>query len=145
MSTSVDKVSIKHGWGKKISNVLFTLTCVLIIYAVLRYVRGVPGSFFNADMVYPHALFRDLYDSNASFLELIGHWQFGPTPYFFPDICLSFMLDLIFTDFRMTPLIYCVIQIYLLQLSIKYLYRRLFPFDNGITDIYMPSYARPPC
>lgn len=131
-----NKRSIKHFRENKISAALLTLSWVLMIIATLWYVRGVTESFFNADMLTPHALFRDLYDSNASFLELIGHWQFPPAPYFFPDLIISFIPDLIFSDFRVTPLLDCVIQIYLLQLSIKYLYRKLFPGDNGITDIY---------
>src|SRR5580700_5871876 len=62
--------------------------------------------FYNSDSLYLPYLYQDLIMCYGKLSE----WIFSPTPYFFPDMLLYFILATITQHLRLAILLYAIVQ-----------------------------------
>lgn len=84
--------------------------------------------FFNSDLLYLPALFRDVFEEGGRWRG----WRLTPAPYFLPDMALFFALNAALDNFVAAVRAYAPIQMALVALAAQGLARTLAPPDRRV-------------
>lgn len=89
--------------------------------------------FYNSDSLYLPYLYQDLIMRNGKFSE----WIFSPTPYFFPDMLIYFILAAISGHLRLTILLYAIVQLTLYYWLIIAIAKKIIKNKTDISLLHL--------
>ncbi len=95
---------------------LITLACLQAFY----FTHNFPDFnwFYNSDTLYLPALYKDLIKENGH----LASWYLTPSPYFFPDIILYFIINAITNDFYISVGLYFLFQLLFIYVLVYLIY-----------------------
>jgi len=112
------------------SNILFTLTILVSILFIVSLFSSFTADdflvFFNSDTLYLPILYKDLFINHIG----IQGWYLSPSPYFFPDMIVYFILMFITGDFIVASFLYPIIQYVVFLVLILKLYQLVLKSDS---------------
>ncbi len=120
---------LKENSGMDLRKFYFPVSVVLYIAALVSiYLRLANGGisknfFYHADALYLPALYKDIVLLEKNFFC----WNLPPSPYFFPDMALYFLLNALVNNFHIAIMCYGFIQSLLFITSIFYLSKVIYP------------------
>jgi len=97
-----------------------SLFFILLFYGSLN--EYFLNQLFNTDSLYLPALYNDFFIENGK----VGSWVFNSSPNFVPDMLLYFPLNYFTGNFRLTTIVFSLLQQILLLTLLYCLFRRFF-------------------
>jgi hypothetical protein len=108
---------------------LFGLLLLLAFTALFYLNQGLIDYFFNSDTLLLPSLFNDLFLHPSHYKD----WSISPAPHFFPDIFLYAIIFLITKNVYFQFLIHLYLQLFLLYIAVKFVYRHFFDKKQSVT------------
>ncbi len=108
---------------------------VLLLHLVFLYysIDDHIWIFYNSDSLYLPYLYQDLFMRGGKLSE----WIFSPTPYFFPDMLIYFILATISEHLRLAILLYAIVQLTLYYWFIIAIAKKIIKNKTDISLLHL--------
>lgn len=120
------------------ANVYYLLSWVIFILSIITVYINIStgkiprGWLYTSDTLYLPALYQDLFTNYD-----ISGWKLTPTPYFFPDMVIYFLLNALTNNFHLAIAAYGVLQSLLFMASLLILSNQLFGFRKVVHSLFL--------
>jgi hypothetical protein len=104
-----------------ILTILVSILYIITLFSTLTDYRY--GIIFSSDTLYQPALFKDLFIDHKG----LQGWYLNPSPNFFPDMIVYFILMFLTKNFIVTTFVYPILQYLLFLMLILMLFRLIVP------------------
>ena len=131
-----------------ISNSLYYISLVLALLLILSIFCTIDKKsinwFFSSDALYLPSIYKDLFQDGGT----VAGWHFNPSPNFFPDMPIYFLLMFLTGNFLLSTAFFAVVQyiiiislfrLILLQILDKEVVNKLVTFSNFLLALYFVS------
>jgi len=110
----------------QINWILLFLAGLMSLYFIVLFYASLNDAYldqvFNTDSLYLPSLYNDFFIEHG----MVSSWHFNPSPNFVPDMLLYFPINFLTGNFRLTALIFSLIQQTILLVLLYALFRKFF-------------------
>ncbi len=104
----------------------------MIVYINISTGKISRGLLYTSDTLYLPALYQDLFTNYD-----ISGWKLTPTPYFFPDMVIYFILNALTNNFHLAIAAYGMLQSLLFMAGLLILSNQLFGFRKVVHSLFL--------
>jgi hypothetical protein len=119
--------------NKNVTRLIWFFTTLCSLFLLLSLFSTLTGNgirvYFCSDTLYFPSLYKDLFTDHNS----IRGWHLNPSPYFFPDMVIYFLLMLCSGNFILASFIFSLFQYFAILLLAYYLFRSV---TTGAPPVY---------
>ncbi len=127
MRITNDKWPLRYTWKFFYFTVIWGGLFVLLLRYYSTSYSAIRDFIYNSDALYLPSLYVDVLNG-----ENISEWRLPPTPYFFPDMLLYFLLMTVTSSMHVTVVVLGMIQFLVFTLGLFLLARETMPRSYGL-------------
>ncbi|MCF6365176.1 MAG: hypothetical protein L3J35_03145 [Bacteroidales bacterium] len=108
--------------SKKLFYILTVFINLLLVFATFSSMKeGDFRTYFNSDTLYLGSLYKDIFIDGTGFKG----WYLNAAPNFFPDMFLYFIVNFLFSDFRVAYIVFSFVQYFLILFLLNVLLKSI--------------------